>query len=93
MEGHWGDRVVWLAYEDGKLYGDPEVIEWIKRFAKDEEGHFWGPMPYPQTSKYNHLENPYWAADHMRILLARKPSPIVRGNWPKPPELPPGAVI
>ncbi|PWT72662.1 MAG: hypothetical protein C5B60_09255 [Chloroflexi bacterium] len=64
--GHFRGRLVHIAWEDGRLYGDPELVQIIKQVAAGFEGVLISALPW-LSSVTNHLESPWRMRAHSDV--------------------------
>ena len=94
LTGHRGNALINLAWDDGRLYGDPEAVEIIKRMAAALEGAYTA-CPGCPGSTHHHLHNPWTAYSFMRTVVRDKPGdrPTLKGSLPKLDPPPKGDIL
>ena len=83
LTDHRDDRLVSITWDDGKLYGPPEVVQMIEGLAKFYAGQPIGHRVY-DGAIYNHLSDPYAAYTIMNWVFSDYPT--LRGDLLKMPD-------
>ena len=92
LRGRRGSQVVTVTWTDGHLWGDPDAIAMILRFAQAYEGKLVGPIGGGPYTTHEHLESPYSAYALIQSVFVMCRTELVAGGLPPLPRLPPGAI-
>lgn len=88
VTGKFKERTAAVAWDNGKLSGDPEVVSLVQQSARDREGLVVSVGDFHETET-QHLSDPISSYLLIREVLGK--DAVITGTFPIPEPLPPGS--